>query len=108
MSQYLSTDFWTGNKGRGAIVGSVVGAGVLACLVRRARQKKQPPPTTLIEKVSEAARDVVGDDPLQAGRELMTQQMIPALKPVLLAILTDLEKLVEDAFKRAEQAIKKL
>jgi hypothetical protein len=108
MRQYLSADFWTGNKARGALVGSVVGAGVLACLIRRARQKKQPPPTTLIEKVSEVARDVVGGDPLETGRELLAQQMLPAVKPVLLALLTDLEQLVEDALKRAEQAIKKL
>jgi hypothetical protein len=108
MSQYLSADFWSRNTATGTIVGSVVGAGVLIYLVRRARHQPPPTPTTLVEKVSEVAREVVGDSPLQTGRELLVQQLIPEVKPVLLAILKDLEKVTGDALRRAEQAIKTL
>jgi hypothetical protein len=108
MSSYSEEDFWNRNRVAGAIVASVVGVGMLACLIRRARHKPQLAPKNVVERVSEMTHDVVGDNPLKTGQELLVQQIVPVLKPVLLAILTDLEKLVEDAFKRAGERIKKL
>jgi hypothetical protein len=108
MSHYSDEDFWNRNKVTGAIVGSVVGVGMLACLIRRVRHHPQLPAKNVVERVSEMAQDVVGDNPLKAGQEVLVQQIVPVLKPVLLAMLADLEKLVENAFKRAGARIKKL
>jgi hypothetical protein len=108
MSSYREEDFWTRNTVIGAVVTSIVGIGVLIGLVRRARRKPPLPPKNLVEKVAEVAREVVGDDPLQTGQALLAEQLMPVLKPVLLTMLTDLEKRVDEAFKQAEQAVKKL
>jgi hypothetical protein len=94
------------NKRTGTLVGSVVTVGAIAYLIRRAGQRRRP--TDLGGKVSELAREVVGDDPLEAGQEFLRKQIVPELKPVLLAILDDVENVVADGFKRAEKAIKQM
>jgi hypothetical protein len=108
MSQHRSEDGWTQNKVTGAIVASTVAAGVIAYCIRHARHEKRRRPTDLAGKVYERARDVVGDDPIEAGREFLAKQIIPEFKPALLAIIHELDEVVDDAFKRAEQEIKKL
>jgi hypothetical protein len=105
MSQYSNADFWNRNKTRGTIVAAAVVAVVIAYRIRRARQRPQ---LDLSGKVAEVAREVVGDDPLEAGREFLVAKVIPEFKPALLTILKDFEEVVEDAFTRAEQAVKKL
>ena len=65
-------------------------------------------PGDLAGKVSELARDVVGNNPLEAGHEFLLKEVVPELKPVLLAILDDIEKVVADGFQRAEKSIKKM
>lgn len=108
MSQHSSEDGWTQTKVAGAIVASAIVAGVIACRIRHARQEKRRRPTDLAGKVYGRARDIVGDDPVETGREFLAQQVIPAFKPALLAIIDELEAVVEDAFKRVDQVIKKL
>jgi hypothetical protein len=75
-------------------------------LIGRAGKRRRS--TDLASKVSELARDVVGDDPLEAGQEFLLKQVVPELKPALLAILDDIEKVVMDGFQRAEKSIKKM
>lgn len=94
------------NMATGAVVASAITVGAIAYLIRRARKRRRP--TDLAGKVSELARDVVGNDPLEAGQEFLRKQIVPELKPVLLAVLDDLENVVVDGFKRAEKAIKKM
>jgi len=95
-------------KATGTVVASAITAGAIVYVIRRAGQKNRPQPSDLTGKVSELARDVVGGDPLEIGQEFLMKQVLPELKPVLLAILDDVEKVMEDAFKRAEAAIKKM
>jgi len=104
MDQFSS--IWDNNKTAGTVVAGVVTAGTIVYLIRRSARKRRP--TDLAGKVSELARDVVGDDPIEAGQEFLMKQVLPELKPVLLAIVDDLEKVVMDRFKLAEKTIKKL
>jgi len=92
--------------GTGMLVAGAITVGAIAYLIRRAGQRRRP--TDLAGKVSVIAREVVGDDPLEAGQEFLLKQVVPELKPVLLAILDDIENVVADGFKRAEKAIKKM
>ena len=94
------------NRATGTVVAGAIAVGTIAYLIRRAGQRRRS--TDLAGKVSELARDVVGDDPLEAGHEFLLKQVVPELKPVLLAILDDVENVVVDGFKRAENAIKKM
>jgi hypothetical protein len=93
-------------RGTGTLVAGVITVGAIGYLIRRAGQRRRP--TDLGGKVSELAREVVGDDPLEAGQEFLRKQIVPELKPVLLAILDEVENVVADGFKRAEKAIKQM
>ena len=107
MSQYSNADFWNRNKTRGTIMAAAVAAVVIAYRIRHARHEHQRR-TDLSGKVSEVAREVVGDHPREAGREFLVAKVLPEFKPALLTILKELEEMVEDTFTRAEQAVKKL
>jgi hypothetical protein len=106
MSQYSNADFWNRNKTRGTIMAGALAAVVIAYRIRHARQERRR--ADLPGKVSEVAREVVGDDPLEAGREFLVAKVIPEFKPAILGILKEFEEMVEDGFTRAEQVIKKL
>ena len=96
-----------------AIVGSAVAAGVIAFLVRRSRQEPEPPPA--LEAVGVAAPALMrarelafNDERTHATREFLVEKVLPELKPALLNILDEVEDLVDDAFRRAEKAIKQM
>ena len=46
-----------------------------------------------------------GDEPFAAGRELFSSKILPEMKPVLRALLSEIEASVAQGFKRAERAI---
>jgi hypothetical protein len=97
------------NMAAGAILASAVAAGVIAYLLRRARQEEEErTPAGLAGRAYERTREAVGDDRIEAGRDFLVKKLIPEFKPALLAILEELEDVVDDAFRRAEKAIKKL
>jgi len=50
----------------------------------------------------------VGDARVEAGREFLVKKVMPEFKPALLAILDELEDVVDTAFRRAEKAVKNL
>ncbi len=51
----------------------------------------------------------LGDsDNVQAGQEFFVEKILPEFKPALLAILGEIEDVVDQAFRRAEKQIKKL
>ncbi len=117
MEQPQSESTWTqweeeGGNGRNmavaAILASAVAAGVVAYLLRRARQEEEKTPAGIAEKAFERTRDVVGDDRMEAGRDFLVKKVIPEFKPALLAILNEIEDVVDQAFRRAEKAIKSL
>jgi hypothetical protein len=111
MAQQGSEPTWTewqdeagSNRGMmaGAIMASAVAAGVVAFLVRRGRQEEEVPPPVA------GIASVMGDDRLEAGREFLMNKVMPEFKPAMLAILEEIEEVVETAFRRAEKAIKNL
>jgi len=97
------------NMAAGAILASAVAAGVIAFLLRRARQEEEDrTPAGLAGRAFERTRDAVGDDRIDAGRDFVMKKVIPEFKPALLSILEELEDVVDHAFRRAEKAIKNI
>ena len=97
------------NMAAGAILASAVAAGVIAYLLRRARREEEErTPAGLAGRAYERTRDVVGDDRIEAGRDFLVKKIVPEFKPALLAILEELEEVIDDAFRRMEKAIKKM
>jgi hypothetical protein len=91
------------------ILASAVAAGVIAFMLRRARQEEEErTPVGFAGKAFERTRDAVGDERMEAGRDFLMKKVVPEFKPALLSILEELEDVVEDAFKRAEKAIKSM
>ena len=83
-----------------------IAAVVIAYRIHHARQERRR--ADLPGKVSDVAREVVGDDPLEAGPEFLVAKVIPEFKPTILAILKEFEEMIEDGLTRAEQAVKEL
>jgi hypothetical protein len=54
------------------------------------------------------ARDWAGADNMEAGREFLMDKVLPELKPALLSALSEIEDVVDQAFRRIEKNIKKL
>jgi hypothetical protein len=118
MEQPESGSTWTqwedengGNKNvaAGAILASAVAAGVIAYFLRRARREEEErTPAGLAGRAFERTRDAVGDERVEAGREFLMKKVIPEFKPALLAILDELEDVIDNAFRRAEKAIKNI
>ena len=97
------------NMAAGAILASAVAAGVIAYLLRRARQEEEDrSPSGLAGRAYGRTRDAVGDDRIEAGRDFLMSKVVPEFKPALLAILEEVEDVVDQAFKRMEKAIKNL
>ena len=97
------------NIAAGAILASAVAAGVIAYLLRRARQEEEDrTPTGLASKAYGRTRDVVGDERVEAGRDFLMNKVLPEFKPALLAILEEIEDAIDQAFRRAEKSIKNL
>ena len=104
--------FWEENRSlaTGVVLASAVAAGVIAYMLRRAREEETPieTATDLPGRAWERARGVAGDERVDAARDFVMERVLPELKPALLAILHDLEGQVDDYFRRAEKSIKRL
>src|SRR5215210_3552740 len=85
----------------GMFVGLAIGAGILVLILRKLFAKKQTP----AEEISDRAVSLFGDEPLAAGRELLSEKILPEMKPVLRALLKEVEAGVAQGLKRAERAI---
>jgi len=105
------TDWEGGGRGTqiGMFVGLAVGAGVLLLILRKLFAPKPKPAEQLVDRLSDRAAAFLGDEPLAAGRDLLTQTLsqtvLPEMKPVLRALLREIETSVAQGFKRAERAI---
>jgi hypothetical protein len=104
------TDWEGGGRGTqiGMFVGLAVGAGLLLFVLRRMFASKPTPAEELSDRLSDGALSLFGDEPLAAGRDLLTAKVLPEMKPVLLALLREIEASVAQGFKRAERAINDL
>jgi hypothetical protein len=54
------------------------------------------------------ARTWAGSDNVEAGRDFLIEKILPELKPALLSALSEIEDVVDQAFRRIEKNIKKL
>jgi hypothetical protein len=105
-SGYVSQRPWEDRSGRavGTIVATAVAAGVIAFLLRRSREEEDQPAS----RMARLARDWAGSDNIEAGREFLMDKIVPEMKPALLSALSEIEDIVDQAFRRIERNIKKL
>ena len=101
------TDWEGGGRGTqiGMFVGLAIGAGLLLFVLRRMFSSKPTPAEEVSDRLAEGALSLFGDEPLAAGRELLSSKVLPEMKPVLRALLREIEASVAQGFKRAERAI---
>ena len=104
-SAYGGARPWEDRSGRaaGTILATAVAAGVIAYLLRRSREEEEP-----ANRMAKLARDWAGSDSVEAGREFVMDKIVPELKPALLSALSEVEDVVDQAFRRIEKNIKKL
>jgi hypothetical protein len=102
---YGGTRPWEDRSGRaaGTILATAIAAGIIAFLLRRSREEEEP-----ASRVSKLAREFAGSDSLEAGRDFVMDKILPELKPALLSALSEIEDVVDQAFRRIEKNIKKL
>jgi hypothetical protein len=102
---YGATRPWEDRSGRaaGTILATAVAAGVIAYLLRRSREEEEP-----ANRMAKFAREWAGSDGVEAGREFLIDKILPELKPALLSALSEIEDIVDQAFRRIEKNIKKL
>jgi hypothetical protein len=104
---YGVTRPWEDRSGRaaGTILATAVAAGVIAYLLRRSREEEVEEPASRMAKF---AREWAGSDGVEAGRDFLIDKILPELKPALLSALSEIEDVVDQAFRRIEKNIKKL
>ena len=98
---------WEDRGGRavGTVLATAIAAGVIAYIVRRSREQEEEEPANQLAKL---ARDWASSDNVEAGREFVMDKIVPELKPALLSALSEIEDIVDQAFRRIEKNIKKL
>jgi hypothetical protein len=103
---YGGTRPWEDRSGRaaGTILATAIAAGIIAYLLRRSREEEEEP----ANRVARFAREWAGSDNVEAGREFLMDKVLPELKPALLSALSEIEDVVDQAFRRIEKNIKKL
>jgi hypothetical protein len=92
-----------GSRAAGTILATAVAAGVIAFLLRRAREDEEP-----TSRAANLVRSWAGSDNVEAGREFFVDRILPELKPALLSGLSEIEEVVDQAFRRIEKNIKRL
>ncbi len=97
---------WEDRSGRaaGTILATAIAAGVIAFLIRRSREQQDEP----TNRMARFARDWAASDNLEAGRDFLVDKVLPELKPALLSALSEIEDVVDQAFRRIERNIKRL
>ena len=93
-----------GGRAAGTILATAIAAGVIAYLLRRSREEEEEP----ANRVAKLARNFAGSENVEAGRDFLVDKILPELKPALLSALSEIEDIVDQAFRRIEKNIKKL
>lgn len=101
------TDWDSDSRGTqvGLFIGLAIGAGVLLFILRRLFAPKPKAMDVAAEDLAERAAALLGNQPLIAGRDLLGERALPEMKPILRALLKEIEASVSQGFKRAERAI---
>jgi hypothetical protein len=101
---YAKARPWEDRSGRavGTVLATAIAAGVIAYVLRRTREEEPS------GRVAKLARDLAGTDSIEAGRDFVMDKILPELKPALLSALSEIEDIVDQAFRRIEKNIKKL
>ncbi len=96
---------WEDRSGRavGTILATAFAAAIIAFLLRRSREEPEP-----ASRVARFAREFAGSDNVEAGRDFLMDKILPELKPALLSGLSEIEDVVDQAFRRVEKNLKKL
>jgi hypothetical protein len=106
--EYASSRPWEDKGGRavGTVLATAIAAGVIVYVLRRSRAEEvvEEPPNQL----ARLARDWASSESVEAGREFVMDKIVPELKPALLSALSEIEDIVDQAFRRIEKNIKKL
>ncbi len=107
--EFASSRPWEDGAGRaiGTVVATAVAAGVIAFILRRSRTEE------VVEELpggqlAKFAREWATSDGVEAGREFVMDKILPELKPALLSALSEIEDIVDQAFRRIERNIKKM
>ncbi len=102
---YANARPWEDRSGRavGTVLATAIAEGVIAYVLRRTREEEEPS-----NRVAKLARDWAGTDSIEAGRDFVMDKIVPELKPALLSALSEIEDIVDQAFRRIEKNIKKL
>jgi hypothetical protein len=98
---------WNSTKLGGTLLAGVVVVGIAAALVRRARHRQNTPAAVATQAFAQT-RDALSSQGLEAGRDFLVKTVVPEFKPVIQAFLDELKMLIDDAFTRAEKALKEL
>lgn len=103
---YANQRPWEDRGGRavGTILATAIAAGVVAYILKRSREEEEEPAS----RMAKLAREWAGSDSVEAGREFVMDKIVPELKPALLSALSEIEDIVDQAFRRIEKNIKKL
>ena len=92
-----------GGRAAGTILATAIAAGVIAYLLRRSREDEEP-----ASRAAQLMRNWAGLDNVEAGRDFLIDRILPELKPALLSALSEIEDVLDQAFRRIEKNIKKL
>ena len=90
----------------GLLLGSGLIAGIMAYAIyqRSAREERMSSAQIVLDR----AKDLGDTEAARAGREFVSEKVVPEMKPVLLDLLKDAEEYVDRYFKRAEKAVKSM
>jgi hypothetical protein len=108
--EFASSRPWEDGPGRaiGTVLATALAAGVIAYVLRRSRAPEEVVEEEPGNQLARLARDWAGSDGVEAGREFVMDKIVPELKPALLSALSEIEDIVDEAFRRIERNIKKL
>jgi len=108
--EYASSRPWEDRGGRaiGTVVATAVAAGVIAYILRRSRAEEVVIEEEPAGQLAKLAREWATSDGVEAGRDFVMDKIVPELKPALLSALSEIEEIVDQAFRRIERNIKKL
>ena len=108
--EYASSRPWEDGAGRaiGTVVATAVAAGVIAFILRRITSRGAVADQRQRQLAKICARMGDARTASKPGRDFLMDKIVPELKPALLSALSEIEDIVDQAFRRIERNIKKM